>query len=114
MWPTHLFKRRSHASAPVSPEVRAFEVSGLDVIGSWLDYRMKGGAGRKSSPLDDIRPTIWPEAFSKELLELLWVLERTVALGPDLDSLLEDVISGETIPADALPQPSEAERKPPS
>ena len=26
MWPTHLFKRRSHASAPVSPEVRAFEV----------------------------------------------------------------------------------------
>jgi hypothetical protein len=100
--------------APVSPEVRAFQVSGLDVIGSWLDYRMKGGAGRKSSPLDDIRPTIWPEAFSKELLELLWVLERTVALGPELDSLLEDAISGPTIPADGLPQPSEAERKAPS
>ncbi|MGA9763042.1 MAG: type ISP restriction/modification enzyme [Gaiellaceae bacterium] len=100
--------------APVSPDVRAFQVSGLDVIGSWLDYRMKGGAGRKSSPLDDIRPAIWPEAFSKELLELLWVLERTVALGPDLDSLLDNVVSGETIPATELPQPSEAERKPPS
>jgi hypothetical protein len=100
--------------APVSPEVRAFQVSGLDVIGSWLDYRMKGGAGRKSSPLDDIRPTVWPEAFSKELLELLWVLERTVALGPDLDSLLDEVVAGRLIAADALPQPTEAERKPPS
>ena len=75
---------------------------------------MRKGAGKKSSPLDDIRPTIWPEAFSKELLDLLWVLERTVALGPQLDSLLDDVVSGETIPATVLPQPSEAERKPPS
>lgn len=111
-------KRELHVGegvfAPVSPEVRAFQVSGLDVIGSWLDYRMKGGAGRKSSPLDDIRPTIWPEAFSKELLELLWVLERTVALGPELDSLLDEVITGETIPATELPRPTEVERKPPS
>ena len=100
--------------APVSPEVRAFQVSGLDVIGSWLDYRMKGGAGRKSSPLDDIRPKIWPEAFSKELLELIWVLERTVALGPDLDNLLEEIVSGDLIAADELPEPSDGERKPPS
>ena len=43
--------------APVAPDVYAFEVSGLKVVQSWLKYRMKKGAGRKSSPLDDIRPT---------------------------------------------------------
>jgi len=99
--------------APVAPEVRSFSVSGLDVVGSWLDYRMKGGAGRRSSPLDEIRPTLWPEAFTKELLDLLWVLERTVALDPDLDATLDAIIAGPTIPADALPQPTDDERRPP-
>lgn len=100
--------------APVSPEVRAFSVSGLDVSGSWLDYRMKEGAGRRSSPLDEIRPTIWPEAFTKELLELLWVLERTVSLGPELDQLLDDLVAGDVLKADELPVPSAQERQPPS
>lgn len=54
------------------------------------------------------------EDFSKELLELIWVLERTVALGPKLDSLLDEIVSSPTILANELPQPSEAERKPPS
>ena len=99
--------------APVSPEVRAFSVSGLDVVGSWLDYRMKDGAGRRSSPLDEIRPTVWPASFTKELLELLWVLEHTVALGPDLDATLDSIVAGETIPANELPQPTDEERAPP-
>mgnify|MGYP000126628923 CR=1 FL=1 len=99
--------------APVSPEVRAFSVSGLDVIGSWLDYRMRDGAGRRSSPLDDIRPTTWPEAYTEELLQLLWVVEHTVALGADLDRLLEDVVSSHVFMADELPQPSDGERTAP-
>lgn len=99
--------------APVSPEVRAFSVSGLDVVGSWLDYRMKDGAGRRSSPLDEIRPTIWPASFTKELLELLWVLEHTVALGPDLDATLDAIVAGATIPLDGLPQPTDDERAAP-
>jgi hypothetical protein len=100
--------------APVSPEVRAFSVSGLDVIGSWLDYRMRDGAGRKSSALDDIRPTVWPEAFTEELLELLWVLERTVALGPELNETLDRIVAGKAITADELPTPTDEERLPPS
>ena len=100
--------------APVSPEVRNFSVSGLDVVGSWLDYRMKAGAGRRSSSLDEIHPAIWPEAFTQELLELLSVIERTVALGPDLDAVLDQIISGETMSASALPKPSEAEQRAPS
>lgn len=100
--------------APVSPEVRAFSVSGLDVIGSWLDYRMQKGAGRKSTPLDDIRPKTWPPQFSTELLELLWVIERTVELGPALDALLEAIVGGQTIAAATLPQPTDAEREAPA
>ncbi len=42
--------------APVSPQAWDFEVSGLRVLRSWLGYRMKNRKGRKSSPLDDIRP----------------------------------------------------------
>ncbi|MBN1867679.1 N-6 DNA methylase [Candidatus Sumerlaeota bacterium] len=66
--------------APVAPEVFAFEVSGLKVVQSWLKYRMKRGAGKKSSPLDDIRPERWASQFTTELLELLWVLEATVEI----------------------------------
>ena len=66
--------------APVAPDIYEFEVSGLKVVQSWLSYRMKMGAGRKSSPLDDIRPAHWTSAFTTELLELLWVLEATVAI----------------------------------
>ena len=65
--------------APAAPELFAFEVSGLKVVQSWLKYRMKKGAAKKSSPLDDIRPTRWTSQFTTELLELLWVLEATLA-----------------------------------
>jgi len=89
--------------SPVTPEVFSFEVSGLKVVQSWLKYRMKTGAGKKSSPLDDIRPERWPGQFTTELLELLWVLEATVAGYPEQAKLLEEVVSGPCLQADALP-----------
>jgi len=75
---------------------------------------MKEGAGRRSSPLDEIRPEVWPEAFTQELLELLWVVERSVALEPALDVSLDAIVSGPTIPADDLPRPTEQERLAPT
>jgi hypothetical protein len=57
---------------------------------------MRSGAGRKSSPLDDIRPERWTSQLTEELLELLWVLEATVAMFPALAELLESVVAGET------------------
>ncbi len=99
--------------APVAPEVVSFSVSGLDVVGSWLGYRMRDGAGRRSSTLDEIRPTVWPESFTTELLELLWVLEHTVALGPELDATLDAVVAGPTIATADLPQPTDEERMAP-
>lgn len=98
---------------PVAPEVWNFSVSGLQVVRSWLNYRMKGGAGRTSSPLDGIRETVWPRAFNEELLELLWVLEHTVAQRPALDALLADVLAGPMFLASELPQPTDAEHEAP-
>jgi hypothetical protein len=98
---------------PVSKEVFEFSISGLQVVRSWLNYRMKDGAGRSTSPLDEIRPQRWTAEMSQELLELLWVLEATVAIFPNLKQTLEAVIAGETFRADELPQPTVDERKPP-
>jgi hypothetical protein len=97
----------------VSKAIWDFNVSGLQVVYSWLNYRMKDGAGRSSSPLDEIRPSQWTAAMSGELLELLWVLEATVAMFPEMDQTLEAVVAGETFRADELPQPTAEERKPP-
>ena len=101
------------AFAPVSRAVFDFEVSGLKVVQSWLKYRMKKGAGKKSSPLDDIRPERWTSQFTTELLELLWVLEATVQGYPEQAKLLDAVIDRECFQADELPTPPDWMRKPP-
>lgn len=94
------------------PEVWDFSVSGLQVVNSWLAYRELERSGRKSSPLDDIRPECWD--FAEELLELLWVLEATIELQPRGESLLLEVCASPLFASDELPTPSAAERKPPA
>jgi hypothetical protein len=98
---------------PAVPEVWEFEVSGLKVVQSWLSYRMKKRAGKKSSPLDDIRPERWTARMSDDFLELLWVLEATLAMEPALSAILDNVISGACFCAGDLPMPSREERKAP-
>jgi hypothetical protein len=98
---------------PVTKAVFEFGISGLQVVRSWLNYRMKDGAGRSTSPLDEIRPQQWTMGMTDELLQLLWVLEATIEMFPALKQTLETVIAGETFRADELPQPTAAERKPP-
>ncbi len=99
--------------APISRAVWEFEVSSLRPVKSWLGYRMREPAGRKSSPLDEIRPREWPAEFTEELLELLWVLEHTVDMSSDLATFLEAVIQGNVLPAEDLPTPTENQRKAP-
>lgn len=98
---------------PVSPEVWEFEVSGLKVVQSWLGYRMKKRAGKKSSPLDEIRPERWTARMSDELLELLWVLDATLAMEPELEKLLDNVVAGACFTAAELPTPKSEERNAP-
>ena len=95
----------------VAPEVWDYSVSGMQVVKSWLEERQQGGSGLSSSQLDDIRPERWE--FGEELLELLWVLEHTIALQPEGAALLEEVCASPLFTADELPKPTEAERKPP-
>jgi len=99
--------------APVAPEIYEFEVSGLKVVQSWLGYRMKNPKGRKSSLLDEINAEQWPSQFTDELLELLWVLEETLAGYAAQAELLSEVVAGPCFQADELPPVPEAARKPP-
>lgn len=98
---------------PVAPEIWAFEVSGLKVVQSWLGYRMKVRAGKKSSPLDDIRPERWTPRMTDEFLELLWVLEATLDMEPELEAALDSAVAGECFTVCELPEPTEEERKAP-
>lgn len=97
----------------VDPRIWAYEVSGLRVVRSWLGYRMKERTGRKSSPLDDIRPERWTWEMTKELLELLWVLEGVLALEPAQGALLGEIVAGELFLAEDLPTPVDTERQAP-
>jgi hypothetical protein len=99
--------------SPVSPEVWNFSVSGLHVVKSWLDYRKRDGAGRRSSPLDAIRPERWTTQMTRELLELLWVLEHTLAAYPDLESILDAIVQSECFSENELPRPTDEQRIPP-
>ncbi len=97
--------------APVSEEAWNFEVSGLRCLHSWLGYRMKNRKGKKSSPLDDIRPTRWTQ--TPELLLVLSIIEHTIEVTPKAVTLLAQIVESPLIPASELPKPTEANRKPP-
>ena len=99
------------AFVPVSQAAWDFEVSGLRVLRSWLGNRMKNRKGRKSSPLDDIRPTNWTQ--SKELLLVLSIIEHTIEVTPKAAAHLDQIVKGPLIPATDLPTPTPANRKPP-
>ncbi len=103
--------------APVDPKVWELSVSGHPVVEGWLRYRMRepwGRARSSSSPLDRMRPTVWPAEYTTELLELLWVLEATVEqVWPLQAELVDTICDGETVAADLLPEPTPAEREKP-
>ncbi len=92
----------------VSPDVRAYEVSGKTVLDQWWSYRRADrskpamGDKRPPSPLQDIQPTDWPSEYTTELLNVLRVLTRLVALEPAQDALLARIVEGPTLDADQL------------
>jgi predicted helicase len=98
---------------PVSSEVWQLEVSGLKVVQSWLGYRMKRRAGKKSSPLDLLRPERWTARMSEEFLELIWVLEATLAMEPALEAQLDKIIASSCFTSEEMPAPKDDERKAP-
>ena len=107
----HVLRVGEGEFSPVAPAVWDYSISGRQVVKSWLDYRKLKRSGRKSSPLDEIRPARWK--FTEELLELLWVLEETVHLQPQGAALLDEVCSSALFSVDELPSPTAQEREPP-
>jgi hypothetical protein len=99
--------------SPLSPEVWAYSLSGLQTIDSWLGYRMKRRSEKKSSPLDEIRPERWTPTMTDDFLELIWVIEATVGMEAVLTDLLDRVVSGECFTAAELPTSTPDERTPP-
>lgn len=98
---------------PVPADIWRYEVSGLRVVPSWLGYRMKKPRGRSSSPLDALRPRVWDDTLTRELLELLWALEHSLALHREQAALFARVLAGDLFSAAELPAPTPGERRPP-
>ncbi len=101
------------AVRPVGPRVYGYAVSGMPVVASWLAYRERDGAGKTSSELDGLRPERWTPEFTTELLQLLWIIEHTLAESPRQAALLREIVSGPLISAADLPKPDEAWRRGP-
>ncbi len=95
---------------PVSRAVFDYEISGFHPVHSWLGYRMRERTGKSSSPLDEIRPTNWTVEMTDELLQVLWTIERSLAMVPELAANLDRVTQSPLFHAEDLPEPQEAER----
>lgn len=92
----------------VSPEVRAYEVSGKNVIDQWFSYRRLDrtrpiiGDRRPPSPLDKVQPESWPAIYTEDLINLLHVLTLLTQLEPEQAALLDKVCAGPLIDAEIL------------
>jgi hypothetical protein len=100
--------------APVSAAVWQHSLSGHAPVPAWVGARLRGGAGRRSSPLDALQAGAWTAQTSEELLALLWTVEATLALAPAQAEALAAACAGPSWQARELPLPAAAERREPA
>ena len=92
----------------VTPEMWAYEVSGKNVLRQWFSYRRRDrsrpiiGDRRPPSPLDSIQPDHWLPEYTSDLLDLLNVLGRLIALEPRQADLLARICDSRLRSADEL------------
>lgn len=92
----------------VTPEMWAYEVSGKEVLRHWFSYRRRDrtkpviGDRRPPSPLDKVQPDHWLPEYTSDLLDLLNVLGRLIALEPKQADLLERICAGRLRTAEEL------------
>ncbi|GAB3150204.1 hypothetical protein GCM10027258_47930 [Amycolatopsis stemonae] len=104
--------------SPVAPEVWEYNVAGMHVVKHWFGYRKKQPTRARKSPLDDMVGSTWTPTMTTELLEVLNVLGRCVALHPSQSDLLEDIILEPLITledltlANIFPAPANSTRAP--
>ena len=84
----------------ITPAMRNYEISGKNVLDQWFSYRRRDrtkpmiGDRRPPSPLEKIQPDGWLAEYTEDLLNLLNVLGRLVALEPRQADLLERIVAG--------------------
>ncbi|WP_246674445.1 type ISP restriction/modification enzyme [Mesorhizobium sp. ESP-6-2] len=92
----------------VSPEMWNYEVSGKQVVWHWFSYRRLDrtrpqiGDKRPPSPLDKIQPDHWLAEYTSDLINLLNVLGRLIALEPRQADLMKLILTAELIKVDHL------------
>jgi hypothetical protein len=92
----------------VTPQMWVYEVSGMNVLRQWFSYRRRDrtrpiiGDRRPPSPLDKIQPDHWLPEYTSDLIDLLNVLGRLIALEPKQADLLEQICAGSLRTADEL------------
>ena len=92
----------------VTPEMWAYEVSGKHVLRHWFSYRRRDrsrpiiGDRRPPSPLDSIQPDRWLPEYTSDLIDLLHVLGRLIALEPAQLDLLNRICAGPLQSAEEL------------
>jgi hypothetical protein len=92
----------------VTPEMWAYEVSGKQVLWHWFSYRRRDrsrpiiGDRRPPSPLDSIQPDHWLPEYTSDLLDLLNVLGRLIALEPKQADLLNRICESPLLSVDEL------------
>ncbi len=91
--------------ANVSQAMWDYEVSGKEVLRQWFSYRRRDrsrpiiGDRRPPSQLDKIQPEYWLPEYTTDLLDLLNVLGRLIALEPKQANLLTRICDGPLIEA---------------
>ena len=92
----------------VTPKMWTYEVSGKQVLWHWFSYRRRHrsrpiiGDRRPPSLLDSIQPDHWLPEYTTDLLDLLNVLGRLIALEPKQADLLNRICAGPLRSADEL------------
>jgi hypothetical protein len=92
----------------VTPEMWSYEVSGKQVLWQWFSYRRRDrsrpmiGDKRPPSPLDLVQPEHWLPEYTTDLLDLLNVLGRLIALEPAQAGLLTRICASPLRGADEL------------
>lgn len=105
---THVLRIGAGALGYVTPAMWAYEISGKNVLNQWFSYRRRDrtkpviGDRRPPSPLEKIQPAGWLHEYSTDLIDLLNVLGRLIALEPRQADLLERVCAGPLVPAEAF------------
>ena len=92
----------------VQPAMWKYEVSGKQVLSQWFSYRRRDrsrpiiGDHRPPSALEKIQPGGWLPEYTTELMDILHVLGRLVALEPRQADLLSRICGGPLLSTDEL------------